>query len=199
MKKILAMSLVLFAVVFLAGCGQQSVSQTRVTTPAPVVQQGLNKSDNKTTEWKNFSFNGDALSFKYPTQWCFDNKDCRNLYVTRNGDDISISQAQNQGTKEEYIEPMFSISYLDGVGQEGAEKYLKNKYKLTGRILWTTDKVNPDVKIAELKNFRTFAAFSQNLGILFSFSLQPACLFDCQIDGDILNSIKLDEVSFYRE
>jgi uncharacterized protein YceK len=199
MRKIVTLSFAMLGVVLLAGCGQQSVSQTQPATPAPVTQQGLNKSDNKATEWKNFSFNGDALSFKYPTQWCFDNNDCRNLYVTKNGDDISISQAQNQGTKEEYIEPMLSISYLDGVGQEGAEKYLKNKYKLNGRISWTADKANPDVKIAELKNFRTFAAFSQSLGTLFSFSLQPACLFDCQIDGAILNGIKLDGVSFYRE
>ena len=38
MKKVLAMSSVLLGVVFLAGCGQQPVSQTRPTTPAPVAQ-----------------------------------------------------------------------------------------------------------------------------------------------------------------
>lgn len=38
MKKVLAISSVLFGVVFLAGCGQQPVSQTQPTTPAPVAQ-----------------------------------------------------------------------------------------------------------------------------------------------------------------
>jgi hypothetical protein len=39
MKKVLAISSVLLGVVFLAGCGQQPVSQTQPTTPAPVAQQ----------------------------------------------------------------------------------------------------------------------------------------------------------------
>jgi hypothetical protein len=39
MKKVLAISSVLLGVVFLAGCGQQPVSQTQSTTPIPVVQQ----------------------------------------------------------------------------------------------------------------------------------------------------------------
>ncbi len=38
MKKVLAISSVLLGVVFLAGCGQQPVSQTQPTTPAPVAQ-----------------------------------------------------------------------------------------------------------------------------------------------------------------
>lgn len=38
MKEILAISSVLLGVVFLAGCGQQPVSQTQPTTPAPVAQ-----------------------------------------------------------------------------------------------------------------------------------------------------------------
>ncbi len=39
MKKVLAISSVLLGVVFLAGCGQQPVSQTQPTTPAPVAKQ----------------------------------------------------------------------------------------------------------------------------------------------------------------
>ncbi|MEI7425465.1 MAG: hypothetical protein WCK16_00870 [Candidatus Moraniibacteriota bacterium] len=39
MKKVLAISSVLLGVVFLAGCGQQPVSQTQPTTPAPIVKQ----------------------------------------------------------------------------------------------------------------------------------------------------------------
>jgi hypothetical protein len=38
MKKVLAISSVLLGVAFLAGCGQQPVSQTQPTTPAPVAQ-----------------------------------------------------------------------------------------------------------------------------------------------------------------
>ncbi len=38
MKKVLAISSVLFGVVFLTGCGQQPVSQAQPTTPAPVAQ-----------------------------------------------------------------------------------------------------------------------------------------------------------------
>ena len=38
MKKVLAMSSVLLGVIFLAGCGQQPVSQIQPTTPDPVTQ-----------------------------------------------------------------------------------------------------------------------------------------------------------------
>jgi PBP1b-binding outer membrane lipoprotein LpoB len=39
MKKVLAISSVLLGVVFLAGCGQQPVSQTQPTTPTSVAQK----------------------------------------------------------------------------------------------------------------------------------------------------------------
>lgn len=56
MKKVIAMSLVLLGVVFLAGCGQQPVSQSQPTTPAPVAQAPMQpvatQPANNSTEFK---------------------------------------------------------------------------------------------------------------------------------------------------
>ncbi len=47
MKKVLAISSVLLGIVFLTGCGQQPVSQTQPTAPAPVATQPAPTTPNK--------------------------------------------------------------------------------------------------------------------------------------------------------
>lgn len=82
MKKVLATSSVLLGVVFLAGCGQQPVSQTQPTTPAPVAQtpavnqppltpktqpttQPIAPTD-ETANWQKYANDKYGIEFKYP-------------------------------------------------------------------------------------------------------------------------------------
>ncbi len=76
MKKVLAMSSVLLGVVFLAGCGQQPVSQTRPTTPAPVAQAPATNPPTQTSnadavpaDWKVYSNSKNGFSVSYPIAW----------------------------------------------------------------------------------------------------------------------------------
>jgi len=62
MKKIVTLSALSLGILFLAGCGQQPVSQTQPTTPAPVPQKSL---DNI----KTFQSNRLIISFNYPSVW----------------------------------------------------------------------------------------------------------------------------------
>jgi hypothetical protein len=55
MKKALAISSVLLGVVFLAGCGQQPVSQAQLTTPTPVAQKPVTN-QSVTTQPATISF-----------------------------------------------------------------------------------------------------------------------------------------------
>lgn len=170
-----------------------------------------NQSSDKAIEWKNFSRNGNALSFKYPSKWCYDNTDCgNNLYVTEIRDTLSIGQIGKESiTNVEIIEPILLIYYvtsldqINSLDQNGAEKYLRDKYETVETISWVADKTNPGVVVIDsssnLGRSRVYAAYSKEFGALVSFSLQPACLFDCQIDREVLNSIKLDGVSVYQE
>jgi hypothetical protein len=73
MKKILAISSVLLGVVFLAGCGQQPVSQTQPTTPVPVAQtptQPVATQPAPTTEalvtYTNTKY---GIEFRYPNNF----------------------------------------------------------------------------------------------------------------------------------
>lgn len=66
MKKILAISSVLLGVVFLAGCGQQPVSQTQPTTPAPVAPI---IQPTETASWKIYQNTKQGFELKYPKDW----------------------------------------------------------------------------------------------------------------------------------
>lgn len=72
MKKVSALSLALIGIVFLAGCGEQPLSQTQSTTPAPVAQAPAQPVANNQTapadisNWKSYSNNTYNFSLKYP-------------------------------------------------------------------------------------------------------------------------------------
>lgn len=162
----------------------------------------VNKSANVQVEWKDFFWNGSAFGFKYPTKLCWDNSDCRDLYIIKIDERVSIGQIQKaSSSNSEFIDSIFSIYYVDVVDQNDAEKYLKNKYQLSGVISWTADKNNEKVKIADLKSNKSYAAYSKELGGLVSFDLPlNSCLIDCgKIEQKILRSIKLDGVEVYQQ
>ncbi len=79
MKKIVALSFAVLGIVFLAGCGQQPVSQTQPTTPAPVVQQpaanpSAQQNSNPTATVPNGwqAYKNLGFEINYPTAWIID-------------------------------------------------------------------------------------------------------------------------------
>ncbi len=92
MKKVLTISSVLLGVVFLAGCGQQPVSQTQPITPAPVeqtpvVNQPVATQPNASSivvpaDWKVYQNTKYKYAFRYPTNF--------NLSAKADSQDASI-------------------------------------------------------------------------------------------------------------
>lgn len=73
MKKVLAICSVLLGVVFLAGCGQQPVSQTQPTMPVPVAQQPIDQPvpTSETANWQIYTNTKSAFSISVPKEWTF--------------------------------------------------------------------------------------------------------------------------------
>ena len=76
MKKIVTLSALSLGILFLAGCGQQPVSQTQPTTPAPVTQtpaqpvatqQPATQPANETADWKIYINSRVGYKFSYPS------------------------------------------------------------------------------------------------------------------------------------
>jgi hypothetical protein len=69
MKKVLAISSVLLGVVFLAGCGQQPVSQTQPTTSVPVTQQPTQSNTSTTIpiDWQTYTSMKYGFEFMHPS------------------------------------------------------------------------------------------------------------------------------------
>ena len=143
------------------------------------------------TEWKSFCFNGNSICFKYPSKFCYDKNDCRDLYVIDNLDAFIIGGKIQNGTSE-YIQPIVSIYYVNGIGQKDTEKYLRLN------IPWTADKDNPNVFTTTTKYIPNYAGYSKDLKTLIWFKTNFACFFNCgQTEKTFLHSIKLDGVEIY--
>lgn len=98
MKKLLAISSVLFGIVFLSGCGQQSTVQTRPTAPAPTTEKPEQINTNNTTiastDYKTYVDKQYKLSFQYPNT----------LTLTEESDSTKhILSFRATGPKEEYL------------------------------------------------------------------------------------------------
>lgn len=117
MKKVIAISSVLLGVIFLTGCGQQPVSQTQPTTPAPVAQTPVTNQPvvtqpaDEITSWKKFDSKLVNLSFSYPPRSEFQEK---NVFAGRNikyaGKDIYFSDKNNYSPAFETITKDFSVT-----------------------------------------------------------------------------------------
>ncbi|MFH0818850.1 MAG: hypothetical protein V1898_02550 [Patescibacteria group bacterium] len=99
MKKVLAISSVLLGIVFLAGCGQQPVSQTQPTTPAqPVATQPISQSA-PSSEINNQGSkkyqSASTFSFSYPSQVCDpESKKCYPVVLTEDKSVITLSASE---------------------------------------------------------------------------------------------------------
>lgn len=74
MKKVIAISSVLLGVVFLTGCGQQPVSQTQPTAPAPVAQTPVASTlqtpqVKEDTSWKTYVNKAAGYQITFPDSW----------------------------------------------------------------------------------------------------------------------------------
>jgi len=201
-KKVLFAVLIVLVIV-LAGTTLYFATKKNVNQP--------NKPTNEDAGWKNFSWNGGALSFKYPSKICYDNADvsgCHEIKVMDvNGIKI-IGQTQNSGIngggyEGEYIEPIFKIYYANGLSQNEAEKYLRDN-KFPEIKSWSVKNGEiGEVSIASFAdNSKIHAAYSRELSTLVAFmnNTDMACLIDCGvIENNIYHGIKLDGVGVYQK
>ena len=75
MKKIVILSALSLGILFLAGCGQQPVSQTQPIAPAPVTQKSLDnqpvetQKTDETAGWQTYLSAKYGIGFKYPKDY----------------------------------------------------------------------------------------------------------------------------------
>ena len=203
MNKKVLFAILIVLVIILAGATLYFATKKKVNQP--------NKPTNEDAGWKNFSWNGGALSFKYPSKICYDNADvsgCHEIKVMDvNGIKI-IGQTQNSGIngggyEGEYIEPIFKIYYANGLSQNEAEKYLRDN-KFPEIKSWSVKNGEiGEVSIASFAdNSKIHAAYSRELSTLVAFmnNTDMACLIDCGvIENNIYHGIKLDGVGVYQK
>lgn len=112
MKKVLAISSVMLGVVFLAGCGQQPLSQTQPTTPAPVTQApaqpivaqpapiatqpvenqptSIDQPGNNDVNSRIYTSNNLGISFQYPKGWFVrEDRDDSRVYIENTQEDVN--------------------------------------------------------------------------------------------------------------
>ena len=160
-------------------------------------------------EWKKFSWNGDSLSFRYPSHICYDNIDsssCHAIAVVDMGEIKAIAQVQNSNTHGggyigEYITPIFNIYYVNSLSQEEAENYLRS-HAFPEVQSWNMAKgKNGEVSVATFaNNSKIHAVYSNTLSTLVAFmnNTDMACLIDCSIiENAIYHGIMLDGVKLY--
>lgn len=122
MKKIIAISFALFGVIFLTGCGQQSIKQNQPTASVPVAQKQVVKNVvnkqitvqpiNETTALQTYSNAKFGFEIKIPNNWDYvvqnDSADIFNefLFPKKGNENIvkSANPALEMGTVPEYFE-----------------------------------------------------------------------------------------------
>ena len=175
----------------------EPVSQTQRVAQSTTLVSQQSPVDKIDSGWNNFSFSN--ISFKYPAQVCTDSTNCQSIEVIKTGDAINIGQYFDSN------ESLLTIYYVENIDQKGAEEYLQDKYGKVNSVSWMVDKNNIDIKLANhFGGFNrvsggviSYAAYSEKLKTLVSFGYAPACIIDCAIDDDFLNSIKLNGIKVY--
>ncbi len=142
MKKIVTLGILSLGVLFLAGCGQQPVSQTQPTTPAQLI---TTPSDSQT--YKNDKY---GFEFQKPKKWGIDaERTSANAIVfvdkqieagesreavnfEPNSKDLSLDQAVSAFAKErDYTEQQIKRDYQVKVGGEKTAQIETNEFGLT--------------------------------------------------------------------
>jgi len=203
MNKKVLFAILIVLVIVLAGTTLYFATKKNVNQP--------NKTTNEDAGWKNFSWNGNSLSFKYPSKICYDNADvssCHEIKVMDVDGIKIIGQTQNGGIngggyEGEYIEPILKIYYANGLSQNEAENYLRDN-KFPEVKSWSVKKGEiGEVSIASFAdNSKIHAAYSRELSTLVAFmnNADMACLIDCGvIENNIYHGIKLDGVEVYQK
>jgi len=151
MKKVLAISSVLLGVVFLAGCGQQPVSQTQPTTTVPVAQTPAQPAD-ETASWQTYTNTKYGFEIKYPKDW--------QLALNVNATDqlpgfIHGSGISSDGTRAIDVDAIFLNSVFDA---EGAPLSSKGSIDANAQQLF---KGKGTEAMAPIKNGEIFWYFNQ--------------------------------------
>ena len=124
MKKVITISSVLLGVVFLAGCGQQPVSQTQPTTPAPVAQTPTQPAPviSITKTYANAKY---GFEFSYPNE--FEVKEQSNseevgpggaVFSLNIGDNISVVVAKIEKGLRNGTDPLAEPNGMDPVSKK---------------------------------------------------------------------------------
>ncbi len=149
MKKVLAISSVLIGVVFLAGCGQQPVSQTQSTTPTPVAQtptqQPTTPPANETAGWQTYTSTNFGFEFKHPQSISFISEKEEKF-----GENMNISLMVNGG--KEWQNRPFSLLAVKIWTKDEYGKLLKNpdSYSSTQLKAGMSKAIEKDNKVYEL-------------------------------------------------
>lgn len=154
MKKLLAISSVLFGVVFLAGCSQQPVSQTQPIVPTPITQKPTSAVDKRNLV---NTFTDEVLGYeiKYPEGWNYEKAKKDNL-------DLIAFSFKNE-PKDKYIVVGLKVLKREGVMDYGVTDFvMKNKYE---NDILTLDK---NAKIYDEKDFTyNFSDSTTSIGRAF--------------------------------
>jgi len=169
---------------------------------APKLEQTQKLAENSVVEWKNFSLNGGAFSFKYPSRICgeVNISSCHEIKVIYMDDMVAIGETLN-GDEGEYIEPIFKIYYKTNLNQKEAEKYLQNN-GFTEFDSWDFSKKGVLGEVSVITGTKYHAAYSKTLSTLVAFTnnLDMACLIDCgAVENELYRGIKLDGIEVYNE
>lgn len=160
MKKVLAISSVLLGVVFLAGCGQQPVSQTQPTTPASTTQQLSQQNDIIIgQDYEKNQVSSQKLSYGIPENWIRDENSIKkmglyDILVPKGGDIQSSNQSitiafQKKDLKNEDLSTLQNFFKADM--QNTINMFPNAKFER-----WQPESLNPD-KI----NFMSIEIYSE--------------------------------------
>lgn len=120
MQKMIKMSVVLLVVIFLAGCGEQPISQTQPKTPEPVVV--LPETSQPIAEWQIYKNRKYGYSVMFPVNWYSYVSDPADVFFQPNKEEAGDETVPHVGALEIKVEPINSKLTLTKIVKDKLDK-----------------------------------------------------------------------------